>query len=223
MVGVLIVSQVRFLSEGLAAAIAREPTLRVIGLAEDLSQVHARLRDRPHAVLLDATYPGALEVASRIVQLAPRCPVVAFPVVENEAHLIAWARAGVAGYLPNTTPLEAVGPLLREMIAGRAVCSWRFRVEQLRNHAPAPCAASDGEGVRVRLTSRELEVIQLVTAGLSNKEIARKLNIGVATTKTHVHSILSKLNLRDRREVARGLHLPHAGSPIGAVAMQRLF
>src|SRR3989442_8173668 len=93
---------------------------------------------------------------------------------------------------------------------GEQVCSTRISAGLLRRIAAGPRAAgaSAATADATALTAREDQVVRLVAAGLSNKEIARRLDIGLATVKSHVHNVLGKLTLERRSQVAGGVHLP---------------
>jgi DNA-binding NarL/FixJ family response regulator len=84
----------------------------------------------------------------------------------------------------------------------------------LRHLSQAAIASDDRNGApaALALTARETQVVELLAAGLSNKDIARRLNIGVATTKSHVHNLLGKLGVQRRAQVARWMRDHHAAS-----------
>jgi DNA-binding NarL/FixJ family response regulator len=108
------------------------------------------------------------------------------------------------GYVPRNTPLSELVSLLEEILSGQQTCSKRIAAGLLRWISRSPRAAPLRFAVTpCLLTIREEQVLQLIGAGLSNKEIAQRLNIGVGTTKTHVHNLLRKLELTRRSQVAR--------------------
>jgi DNA-binding NarL/FixJ family response regulator len=202
---VLIVSTIRFLREGLAEALGGNSLLEVSGLSSNLDEALISMRElKPAIVLLDANFPngaGAVRVF-RAVDPVPR--VVVFAVAETEENIITWAEAGAAGYIPNTAALDDLFQLLVDIMQGKQICSGRVAAGLIRRLAGA---AKSGDGLRglqspLALTARELEIIRLVSSGLSNKEIARKLNIELSTAKSHVHNVLGKLNLQRRGQVA---------------------
>jgi DNA-binding NarL/FixJ family response regulator len=111
----------------------------------------------------------------------------------------------VCGYIPNTTPLSDVIDLLAEIAQGRQACSTDVAGGLLRR------IAHTGHEIPsfvlpASLTDREREILRLIGAGLSNKDIARRLNISLATTKAHVHNLLGKLNVRRRGEATAWMH-----------------
>lgn len=203
--GVLIVSDIRFLREMLADVLAQDHAFNIVGIA---SSAEAALdimagRGEPEIVLIDASLPGGRAAAPRLLQCAPSARLVAFAVAETEDEIIAWAEAGVAAYLPRTTALTEIADRISEIRNGEQPCTARIAAGLLRRIAAAPRAAPTAEATTSgALTSREREVMHLIVAGNSNKEIARQLDIGLATVKSHVHNLLGKLELRRRSQLA---------------------
>ena len=202
---IAVVSVVRFLREALAETLERDPLVSVVGLCTDLIEAVA-LRPilQPDVVLVDARSPEGPNVLRRALDIAPEMRIVAFAVRETEDDVVAWAEAGVIGYIPSTAPLADFVRLLMDIHSGEQVCSGRVAAALLRRIA---LSASRGNGRYTTflvpgLTERERLVAELLRTGLSNKEIARRLGISLATTKSHVHSLLGKLNVRRRRQVA---------------------
>jgi two-component system, NarL family, nitrate/nitrite response regulator NarL len=203
--GFLIVSGIRFLSEGLAEILAREPWIVVSGISNSL--VEAILMSRalqPDFILLDAALDGGLTAVSQFRDAVPCVRVVALAIMETEQEVISWAEAGVAGYIPRTAALADLVQLLSEINEDRQPCSSRVAFCLLRRVASTEGVkgkACDIHGSTSHLTSRELQISALISSGYSNKEIARQLNIGLSTTKSHVHNLLGKLNLQRRGQV----------------------
>jgi two-component system nitrate/nitrite response regulator NarL len=110
----------------------------------------------------------------------------------------------VVGYVPRTAALADLVALLADIMRGEQNCSERVAgglLRRITKVAGSRNTQSD-RPLALTLTVRELQIIQLVGAGLSNKDIARRLNIGVSTTKSHVHNLLGKLALQSRSQVA---------------------
>jgi DNA-binding NarL/FixJ family response regulator len=136
--------------------------------------------------------------------------IVASGVRETEDDIVAWAEAGVIGYIPRTAALSDLARLVVTIHSGEQICSGRIAAGLLRRIARTAGQDTDRNGGSIRapvLTKRELEAAELIRSGLSDKEIARRLNISLATTKSHVHNLLGKLNVRRRSQVAD--HLRH--------------
>jgi DNA-binding NarL/FixJ family response regulator len=203
--GILIVAEVRFLREALAEIVGRDRALSISGLSADLDQALVMILDRqPDIVLLDAAFPGGTDVVHQISSIAPEARVIVLAVAETEENIIAWAEAGVAGYVPRTAALADVVTVLRNIVRGEQACSGRVAAGLMRRIGRAARSGNTRSEPpsTPMLTTRELQIVQLIGAGLSNKDIARRLNIGLATTKSHVHNMLEKLELQRRGQVA---------------------
>jgi DNA-binding NarL/FixJ family response regulator len=200
-----VVSNVRIHREGLIAILAAQSRLNVLGAGSSgdvLSQIAAL---RPEVLLLDLSASDSLSIPPRVAQVLPTLRVVAFAVAEVEADVLACAEAGICGYVAQDGSVEDLVTAVLRALRGELVCSPRIaallfgRVATLsRGSAMAPTEAS--------LTPREREIAALVVCGLTNKEIARRLRLGPATIKNHVHNILQKLSIHRRGDIA-GLRL----------------
>jgi DNA-binding NarL/FixJ family response regulator len=203
----LIVSDIRFLREGLAEVLTRESAFRTIHVAADLTHALAAMRAAsPDMVLIDAALPDGLSAARRLRSLAPQVQIIALAVAETDAEVISWAEAGISGYVPRSVALGDLTDVLTGIRRGEQACSTHVAAGLLRRIANAPHATATSPRPSYALTAREEEVVGLIGAGLTNKEIARHLKIGLATTKSHVHNVLGKLELAGRNQVSRWVH-----------------
>jgi two-component system, NarL family, nitrate/nitrite response regulator NarL len=197
----LIISEVRFLRESLAEILTRAAGVRVCRHSATLAQALAMTAAQPpEIVLLDVAFPDGIEAVARLSAVLPQASVVALAVAETPENVLAWAEAGIAGYVPNTASVDDLVSLIGQIRRGEQTCPSRIAGSLLRRLGaserlvrPSPSPAP--------LTRRELEISRLVAAGLSNKDIARRLGISLGTTKSHVHNLLSKLSLQRRGEV----------------------
>jgi DNA-binding NarL/FixJ family response regulator len=223
---VVVVSEVRILREGLAEILERGPSVSVVGVSIDLAEVVA-LRPvwRPHIVLLDAAYPAGVAAVTQTHKVMPDLRIVVFAVREIEEDIIAWAEAGAIGYVPNTAALADLVHLVTNIHDGEQICSGRVAGGLLRRIA---VTASFGNSRSTScpapaLTARERQAAELIAIGLSDKEIARRLKIGVGTTKSHVHNLLGKLNVQRRGQVVTRLraleHQPGWSQRVGLDAV----
>ena len=207
---IVIVSEVRFRREILVEFLDRDASVLVVGQCADLAEVVVLSPPlRADVVLVDADLRDGAAAARRTCQIKPDIRLIAYAVRETKEDVIAWAEAGVIGYVPNTVASTDLVRLIVDIYGGEQPCSGRVAAELLRRiaigrNAPSPTLA---------LTRREREAAELIATGLSDKEIARRLNISVATAKLHVHNLLGKLNVQRRGQVVVRLneHAQHRG------------
>lgn len=204
--GIVILSAVRFVRESLFEILGRDPDMRVFGHYAALDDaLRETLTRRTDVFLLDAALINGKSAVKLIRETMPQTRVVVFALIETEENIIAWAKVGVAGYVPSTAALGELTTLLRDISDGKQTCSALVVPGLLRQiasdaHFGVPDPAS------VALTARELEILRLIDAGLSNKDIARRLAISSGTTKSHVHNLLAKLNVQRRGQAAAWIH-----------------
>jgi DNA-binding NarL/FixJ family response regulator len=206
----LIVSELRFLCESLVEILGRFSEIEVCGTACTLAQAVAVAEARrPTILLFDVAFPGGADAAARLCSAFPEVGVIALGIFETEEKVLAWAEAGVRGYVPNTASIADLGAMIMQVSRGEQACSSRIAGSLLRRVAETGRRPSASPST---LTRRELEIVRLVGEGFSNKDIARRLRISVGTAKSHVHNVLGKLSLQRRAEVmahvlARDSHL----------------
>jgi DNA-binding NarL/FixJ family response regulator len=150
---------------------------------------------RPDILLLDLppSFREGLALLREIKEAALPTRVIFLAETPAEGELAAAARLGVAGIVPKDVAPHLLAQCVRKVYAG-GVCLQGTRA----SHAwGLPTATPRGGG----LTSREIEVVRLICGGLGNRQIAKRLGIGEATVKTHVHQIYEKLRLRDRLQL----------------------
>ncbi len=206
-VSVMVVSEIRLFAEGLSQALARDPRLSIMSQCSRATDVLARLAGpAPEVLLLDAAFPDGPVLARQARQAAPALMIIAAALAETPADVIAWAQAGVAGYIPRSAGIADIVPLLLGIAGGEQVCSPAVAAGLIRHLRDAPLPPPPPTPTPYQaapdFTARETQIVSLICAGMSNKEIARRLNIGVSTTKSHVHNLLGKLDVRQRSLVA---------------------
>ena len=205
---VVIVSDVRLHRDGLARFLIDRGAFGAVHDVATRDELLALVRRlQPEIVLLDTATRGGLEWVRLVALEAPACKVVAFAVAELPQHVIACAEAGVAGYVPADASVDDLIAVVRGVARGELSCppgiaSTLFRRLGAINRTTAPPVNAIAPTVRGPLTHREREILAMIEVGLSNKEIAQALGIGVPTVKNHVHSILAKLNVARRGEAA---------------------
>lgn len=183
--------------QGLRMVLSLEPDLEIIGEANNGSEALSLVKKlNPQVVLMDLLMPvmDGVSAIRAIKKDYPDIEVVALTSVLEDRLVIDAVEAGAAGYL-----LKESGP--EELIeAIRAAAKGEVRLhpkaqKRLIKEVRTP-------EMRESLTERETETLRLIAKGMSNKEIADKLNVSEVTVKTHVSSILSKLNLQSRTQAA---------------------
>lgn len=196
-----IVAEVRLYREGLAAVLDRHDGISVVGTAAHGENALDRIAElRPSVLLLDLATPSGREIIARVTERSPDTRVVVLALPETDGDVLAWAEAGVAGYVPKDGSLEELLGTVKCVARGETVASPRIVATLFRR--VAVLAAQSAHAAETRLTVREVQILALIEEGLSNKEIAERLVIELATVKNHVHSILEKLKVRRRAEAA---------------------
>ena len=201
MIRVLIMAQVPLYREGLAFVLSHDERFEVAGLADaDAAGMATLVDDRPDVALVDCAGVDAATLLRHVALAAPEVRVVVLGMDEDEPTVVACAEAGMSGYVPRDGALRDLLATIESVAAGDLRCSPRVAGALLRrvtllasDHGPAP---------ESRLTDREAEIVALIEAGLSNKQIAQRLCIQLPTVKNHVHSILDKLGVHRRGEAA---------------------
>jgi two-component system, NarL family, response regulator LiaR len=183
--------------QGLRMFLSLDPDFEIVGESADGAQALAMARQlSPDVVLMDLLMPvmDGIEATVAIRREQPDIEVIALTSVLEDASVIGAIRAGAIGYLLKDAEADELCQAIRAAAAGQVQLSPRA-AERLMREVRAP------ESPEV-LTERETEVLRLLAQGQSNKEIARALNIGEKTVKTHVSNILAKLGVASRTQAA---------------------
>ncbi len=210
MTRVLLVDDDPLLRAGLTMMLGGAPDLRVVGEAADGTQVPALVaRLVPDVVLMDIRMPGmdGLSATERL-RSRPNAPeVVILTTFDADVHVLRALRAGAAGFVLKDTPPAEIVTAVRRVARGEPVLSPAVTRRLMSRVAEA----DDLRQVRARerlalLNDREREVAVAVSRGMSNAEVGATLHLSVSTVKTHVSSILTKLDLNNRVQVALLAH-----------------
>jgi two-component system nitrate/nitrite response regulator NarL len=212
-VRVLIAINVRLYREGLARALSGEERIRVVQAVARVDDALAGVASlQPDIVLLDIGMPEALKAVGAIVDQFPKTRVVGLAVPEADGDVLACAEAGIAGYVMPEGSVEDLVAAVISAAQGELHCSPRVDATLLQRVAQLALERSASRDLTT-LTQRENSIVQLIAEGLSNKEIAARLFIEVATVKSHVHNVLEKLDARTRGEVAARMRTRAARHP----------
>jgi NarL family two-component system response regulator LiaR len=188
--------------QGLRAFLDGQPDIDVVGEAatgEELLRITAR--EHPDVALVDLLMPGmgGVETTRRLRQSHPSTQVIVLTSYSAQAQVIRALRAGALSYLLKDSSAEEIAAAVRRAARAESTVSPSIGTTAIRQLShPAHTQA----GGLAQLTRRELQVLRCIADGLSNAIIAERLSIGEGTVKTHVNSILTKLQLTDRTQAA---------------------
>lgn len=190
--------------QGLRMFLALDPELEVIGEASDGAQALKVAHElHPDVMLMDLVMPvmDGIAATGAIRREVPDTEVLALTSVLSDDSVIGAVRAGAIGYLLKDTQADELCRAIKAAASGQVQLSPEASARLLRE-VRAPESPET-------LTERETEVLRLLARGQANKEIARTLDIGEKTVKTHVSNILAKLGVQSRTQAA--LHAVHIG------------
>src|SRR5437773_3609305 len=204
--------------EALALALSQARRVRVLGTASHREEILARLVEAPpDIVLVDFGMPEAASIVAEIRRRTPSVKVVAITLGETETEVIQLAEAGVAGYVLPDGSLDDLVIAVESAVRGELYCPPRVAFTLLRRLGALAASLRDDEEKATHsplraLTGREREILHLVDDGMTNKGIAGRLVIELATVKNHVHNILKKLHVHRRIDASAwyrrgGFHL----------------
>lgn len=203
-VRVLLVDDHTLFRKGLAELLEQRGGIHVAGIAGNEDEALRLLADtRPDVVITDLNMPphGGLALLRRIRAEAWQGPVLILTVSDAEEDLAAAMRAGAQGYLLKDMEPDDVVDAVRRAVRGETVVAPSMTLKLVRLLQGGGPAAAKADALK-QLTAREREILDYLAQGLSNKAIARTLDISHDTVKLHVRHILSKLNLTSRVEAA---------------------
>jgi two-component system nitrate/nitrite response regulator NarL len=204
MTRVLIVASIRLYREGLAQLISANGEFTVVGTESTGREAMGRLDETtPDVVLVDMDIADLGDTVAASVARSPRIPLVAVGITESDAEVVACAEMGIAGYVTRESSISELAAALHGAADGELICSPRTAGILIRRVAElAADRQRDGSSFAL-LTQREREVAMLMCENLSNKDIASRLCIEVATVKNHVHNVLDKLRVHRRTDAVR--------------------
>lgn len=208
----LIVDDQRLMREGLRTLLELEHGFEIVGeAANGQAALDAYAELMPDVVLMDIRMPGmdGVEATRRLCTSWPETKVIILTTFDDDANVFEGLRAGAVGYLLKDLSGQELAIAVRTVHAGGALIeptvAKRVMAEFARLHPPA---RTIDEGLPEPLTEREVAVLKLVSAGLSNREIGHKLGLSEGTVKNYVTSVLQKIGVRDRTQAAlRGREL----------------
>jgi DNA-binding NarL/FixJ family response regulator len=197
------------LTRNALSALLRQHGFDVVGEAGDgESAIDAARELRPDLVLLDVSLPGmsGLEALPRLREAAPASEVVVLTASGTDDNLLAAIRGGAAGYLLKNEPPERIVDFLRAVARGEAALSGavaRRLLETVRDTGGRRSGVPDP--IAAVLSAREVEILLLLDAHLDTHDIAKRLFISEHTVRSHVKSLLRKLDVSSRKEALEAL------------------
>ncbi|WP_156046698.1 response regulator transcription factor [Rhodococcus wratislaviensis] len=198
-------TSIRLYRDGVAEALRRFADVEnATTAATGAEAVVAIGRSDCDVVLVDMSLSGSADAVRALVVARPTVKVVALGVLEDDPGLAAYAELGVCGYVSRDASIDELGESLRSALRGEAPCSGKIAAGLLR-HIAVQARAHLNSQVPLQLTCRERDVLKLLENGMTNKEIARALDISLSTVKNHVHSVLVKMGAAHRHELSGGL------------------
>jgi DNA-binding NarL/FixJ family response regulator len=189
--------------EPLAFMLNREPDLVVVSQAGSLTEAREQLGDvkfEADVAIIDLELPdgSGVEFIDELREIRPRTLALALSAYSNRILLARAIEAGAAGVVHKSSRLEDIIDGVRRLRAGEQLLSQQEVIEAVRFISRQRREDREAELIIGKLTPREQEVLQALAEGLSDKEIAERLYIGIGTVRTHITSILAKLGVQSR-------------------------
>jgi DNA-binding NarL/FixJ family response regulator len=207
-INILLVNEIHLMGNVIAAALEDEPDINVVACVTNLDEALKIVQDKEVDVALISTRlpdQGALKLTGAISELAPTAKVLALGLTEEKKRVLRYVEAGAAGYILKDDSLDDLIENVRATVDDKVFVSPEIAAAMMERLSDLAQMFSDVENSvtdEAGLTSREIEVLELIGQGLTNQQISEQLVIEVGTVKNHVHSILEKLNVSSRGEAA---------------------
>ena len=204
-ISILLIEDNRLFRIGLSSLLRKQKGLKLLGSSAQpdvLPQLGSGRR--PDVILLDLGLGdrGSIEVVRGIRQTIPESRLIAMGLIPVKSEILGLVKEGVSGFVLKDASITDFVAAIRAVAAGHTVFPSSLTESLLSQILEDASHKGRVEVADVKMTSREREIIGLITDGLSNKEIATKLSIATDTVKSHVHNILEKLSLHSRVQVA---------------------
>jgi DNA-binding NarL/FixJ family response regulator len=208
MISVAIIEDNRLVREGITDMLNDLPDVRVVLAATSLETSMLAEAD-PQVVLLDVGLQdgNSLRLAEGVQRALANVRVIVMDLVPVHEEIAEFVNAGVAGFILKDASFDDFVGTIRAVAGGGRVLPARMTSSLFTQIAEAAVARGEAAALEaVRMTHREREVIALIAAGMSNKEIAKQLRIATDTVKSHVRNVMDKLALHSRLQIAVYAH-----------------
>ena len=191
--------------QGFRKMLELEDDIEIVGEAQDGRQAVAMVKKLvPSVVLMDIAMPllNGLEATRQILKAAPTTKVVMLSAHNDDAYVQEATNSGAVGFLIKQSSAQNVCEAIREVQKGKTYFSATV-ARRLQQQNGAPHNRNGARKQRASLSSREMEVLQLIAEGKANKESASELGISIKTVEKHRENLMSKLNIHDTAGLTR--------------------
>jgi DNA-binding NarL/FixJ family response regulator len=202
---ILIVDDHILFREGLVGLLDAQADMEVVGQCGTVQEaVEQAIQTKPNIILMDLSLPDGtgIEATHAILAELPKTQIIFLTIHDNDERLILAMRAGAKGYLLKNLSVNKLLASLRALERGEAAISRTMMARILEAFAQSEPGEAASPNPLIGLTSREIQVLHELADGITNQEIATRLFISENTVKNHIHNILDKLNLNNRREAS---------------------
>ena len=207
-ISIALIEDNRLVREGMTVLLQQRPDLKIV--AAGARSTTSLLREtNPQVVLLDLglQHDNSLRVAQQVKKELPQAKVIVMDLLPVHEDIMEFVNAGVSGFIMKDATLDDLVKTIRSVAAGAHVLPPQMTGTLFSQIAREAIAKGRPEALEaVRMTPRERDVINLIAEGLSNKEIAGRLNLATHTIKSHVRNIMEKLTLHTRLQIAAYAH-----------------
>jgi DNA-binding NarL/FixJ family response regulator len=206
-VSLIIVTDHRLFGECLASVLARCDSFTVLAVGQTTEEALQQIQEhQADIVLIDVHLPHTmvLTLTQQLTRDFPHVRVLLLGVTEAETEIQTYVEAGACGYVPKNTPFHELQSVIELVTHGETMCSPHIAHAMFaRLSELAQTSASSVTHDPLILSARELEILQLIAEGWSNRQIADHLYLSPHTVKNHVHNILKKLRVQRRLEAIK--------------------
>jgi len=206
-VSLIIVTDNRLFGECLASVLARCESFTILAVVQTAEEALQQIQEhQPDIILIDVHLPQTivLPFTKQLTHDFPHVHVLLLGVTEAETEIQAYVEAGAGGYVLKNTPLHELQSVIDLVTRGETMCSPHIAHAMFaRLSELAQTSANGVTHEPVILSDRELEILQLIAEGWSNRQIAEHLYLSPHTVKNHVHNILKKLRVQRRLEAIK--------------------
>lgn len=208
MIKVLIADDQELIRESLGIVLGANPDMEITGMASDGQSVLSMIKkEKPDVILMDIRMPGmdGVECTRIVKEKYPDIYIIILTTFDDDEYVFGALKYGASGYLLKGISMKELASAIRTVVSGRAMINPEItdKVVKLFNQmAKSNYSIQVDDKMTEDLTKTEWKVIQKIGCGLSNKEISVDLALSEGTVRNYLSSILSKLDLRDRTQLA---------------------